>query len=37
MGENATGDYVPKKYNSASTLTAEVGSGKTEHNFDLPK
>jgi hypothetical protein len=37
MGEPAVEQYIPRKYNDETTLTAEVGSGKTEHNFALPK
>lgn len=29
--------YIPTKYNSASTLTAEVKTSSTEIPFDLPK
>ena len=37
MGEQAIEQYIPKKYNEESTLSAEVARGKTEHNFDLQK
>lgn len=37
MGEDAIEDYIPKQYNEKSKLTAEVGSGKTEHEFTLTK
>jgi hypothetical protein len=37
MGEDWVEAFVPDKYNDKTTLTADVGSGKTEHNFDLPK
>jgi len=37
MGEQAVEQYVPEKYNNQTTLSAEVASGKTEHNFDLSK
>ena len=37
MGEDFVEQYIPEKYNTQTTLSAEVGSGKTEHNFDLPK
>ena len=29
--------YIPKKYNEKSTLTADVGDGKTTHDFKLEK
>jgi len=29
--------YIPKKYNDQSTLTVEVGAGKTTHDFKLDK
>lgn len=35
MGEPATEPFVPAAYNSASTLTADVGSGKLKHDFEL--
>jgi hypothetical protein len=37
MGEDLVEPYIPEKYNDKTTLSVEVGSGKTEHNFDLPK
>jgi hypothetical protein len=37
MGEDFVETYIPKKYNDDSTLNADVGSGKTEHTFDLKK
>lgn len=37
MGEPAVEQYIPKQYNEETTLTADVASGKTEHNFDLKK
>jgi hypothetical protein len=37
MGEDWVDQYLPDKYNEKSELSAEVGSGKTEHNFDLKK
>jgi hypothetical protein len=35
MGEPYVDQYIPDKYNDKSTLSAEIGAGKTEHNFDL--
>jgi hypothetical protein len=35
--EDLIESYIPEKYNSKTTLSAEVGAGKTEHNFDLMK
>ncbi|HEY1188199.1 MAG TPA: hypothetical protein VGE74_11110 [Gemmata sp.] len=35
--EDLLESIVPEKYNTKSTLSADVGSGKTEHNFDLKK
>jgi hypothetical protein len=32
-----TAEAIPKKYNDETTLTVEVASGKTEHNFNLAK
>lgn len=37
MGEDYVGQYIPEKYNEQSELDAEVGVGKTVHNFDLTK
>ncbi len=37
MGEQAIEDYIPDKFNNKSTLAADVGEGKVEHNFDLKK
>jgi len=37
MGEQAVEQYIPPKYNDETTLSAAVGSGKTNHNFDLTK
>ena len=37
MGEDWVEQFVPEQYNEKSTLTAEVGSGKTKHDFDLKK
>ncbi len=37
MGEDAIESYIPEKYNTKTELSADVGSGKTEHNFDLKK
>jgi hypothetical protein len=37
MGEDLVEQYIPEKYNDQTTLTADVGPGKTEHNFDLKK
>jgi hypothetical protein len=37
MGEDWVDSYIPDKYNDKSTLAAEVGSGKTTHDFDLKK
>jgi hypothetical protein len=37
MGEQAVEQYIPKQYNEETTLTADVGSGKTQHDFDLKK
>lgn len=37
MGEEWVEQYIPEKYNDKTTLTAEVGSGKTSHDFDLKK
>jgi hypothetical protein len=35
MGEPAIEEYIPGMYNSNSSLTAEVASGKTTHDFPL--
>src|SRR5262249_33247710 len=35
MGEPAIEDYIPARYNSESTLHAEVGDGKTQFDFSL--
>jgi hypothetical protein len=35
LGDHMTRESVPAKYNSRSTLTAEVSSGSNVHNFDL--
>jgi hypothetical protein len=35
MGEDWVESYIPGKYNEESELSAEVGSGKTSHDFDL--
>lgn len=32
-----TVSVIPSKYNSETTLTAEINSGKLTHNFDLKK
>lgn len=37
MGEDWVEQFIPAQYNDSSTLSAEVGSGKTKHDFDLPK
>jgi hypothetical protein len=37
MGEDWIEQFIPEKYNEKTELTAEVGSAKTEHNFDLKK
>lgn len=37
MGEDFVEQYIPKQYNDETTLSADVESGKTEHNFDLKK
>jgi hypothetical protein len=37
MGEDLVEQYIPEKYNDKTDLAADVGSGKTEHNFDLKK
>jgi hypothetical protein len=37
MGEDFVESYIPEKYNVKSTLSAEVGSGKTTHDFKLDK
>ena len=37
MGEDWVEQFIPEQYNENSTLTAEVGSGKTIHNFELKK
>jgi hypothetical protein len=37
MGEDWVDAFVPKKYNDKTTLTADVGAGKTQHDFDLAK
>ncbi len=35
MGEDWVEQFVPDQYNEKSTLSAEVSSGKTKHNFEL--
>jgi hypothetical protein len=35
MGEDFIEQYIPAKFNEKSDLSADVGAGKTEHNFDL--
>jgi hypothetical protein len=37
MGEPAVEQYIPRKYNDETTLSVEVGPGKTQHDFDLAK
>ena len=37
MGEDWVEQFIHEQYNEKSTLTAEVGSGKTKHNFELQK
>lgn len=37
MGEDWIDQFVPEKYNTQTTLAAEVGSGKTRHDFDMKK
>ena len=37
MNEDWIESYLPAKYNEKSTLTVEVGDGKTTHDFDLPE
>ena len=37
MGEDWVEQFIPEQYNEKSTLTAEVGSGKTKHDFELNK
>lgn len=37
MGEEFVDNYIPEKYNVKSTLSAEVGSGSTTHDFKLDK
>jgi hypothetical protein len=37
MGEDFVEQYIPKQYNEETTLSADVTSGKTEHDFDLRK
>jgi len=37
MGEDFVESYIPEKYNVKSTLSVEVGSGKTTHDFKLDK
>jgi hypothetical protein len=37
MGEDLVEQYIPEKYNDKTELTADVGAGKTTHNFDLKK
>ena len=35
LGEDWVEQYIPPTYNEKSTLSADVGSGKTKHDFDL--
>src|SRR5207248_8852791 len=35
MGEPAREDYIPPRYNTKTELTADVGSGTSEFNFNL--
>lgn len=35
--EDVLEDLIPEKYNTKTELSVDVGSGKTEHNFDLKK
>ncbi|MCC6511902.1 MAG: hypothetical protein IT423_22580 [Pirellulaceae bacterium] len=37
LGEDWVEQFIPEQYNDQSTLTAEVGSGKTKHDFDMKK
>ena len=37
LGEDWVEQYIPDKYSEQSSLSAEVGSGKTKHDFDLTK
>ncbi|OWK38176.1 hypothetical protein FRUB_07296 [Fimbriiglobus ruber] len=37
MGEPFVDSFIPEKYNTKTELTADVGSGKTTHNFELKK
>lgn len=35
--EDVLEPYIPEKYNTKTELSVEVGSGKTDHPFDLKK
>lgn len=37
LGEDWVEQYIPEKYNDKTELSADVGGGKTEHNFELKK
>ncbi len=37
MGEDWVEQFIPEQFNEQSTLSAEVGPGKTKHDFELKK
>lgn len=37
LGEDWVEQYIPENYNEKTTLSVVVGSGKTQHDFNLPK
>lgn len=37
MGEDWVEQFIPDQFNEKSKLSADVGSGKTTHDFDLTK
>jgi len=37
MGEDWVEQFMPAKYNDSTTLSADVATGKTQHDFNLAK